>query len=135
MGRWDITGNEKMKKILLVISTLVIGAVLTSFVANSRLVKQPEENNDYIFYKSVVAWTEATESTTLYIFYKEGNGVRKYYSSCGDDREARTCMLYVKKNVLYKSSACNDFRRNYEYVAYYGDYYFNCDGGLPYMVE
>ena len=123
-----------MKKMLIIIAMVVVGTIFTSFDTNNSHFCKAETDNDYIFYTTVKAWTEATESTILYIYYKEGNGVRKYYSSCGDTR-SMTCLLYVKKNELYKSSACDDFRRNYKYLAYYGDYYFNCERGLPYMVE
>lgn len=123
-----------MKKVLFFIALLTISSVLTSFSTNNRHISETEANNDYVYYTAVKAWEEPTESTTLYIYYKEGNGVRKYYSSCGDDR-SMTCLLYVKKNELYKSSACNDFRRNYKYRTYHSTYYFNCERGLPYLVE
>lgn len=125
---------NQMKKMLIIFALVVTGTVLTSFDTNNHNLRKTDTDNDYIFYTTVKAWTEATESTILYIYYKEGNGVRKYYSSCGDSR-SMTCLLFVKKNVLYQSSACDDFRRNYKYIAYNGDYYFNCDKGLPYMVE
>lgn len=126
--------DNKMKKMLIIVTMVVTGAIFTSFDTNNSHFCKTGTDNDYVFYTTVKAWTEATESTILYIYYKEGNGVRKYYSSCGDSR-SMTCLLYVKKNVLYQSNACDDFRRNYKYLAYYGDYYFNCDKGLPYMVE
>ena len=125
---------NQMKKMLIIVTMVVVGAIFTSFDTNNSHFCKTGTDNDYVFYTTVKAWTEATESTILYIYYKEGNGVRKYYSSCGDDR-SMTCLLYVKKNVLYNSDACDDFRRNYKYIATYTDYYFNCDKGLPYMVE
>lgn len=125
-----------MKKLLLLSATAIVSIALTSFVINKQ---SPNEygtgvGNDYIYYTSVTAWSTATDSETYYIYYKEGNGVRKYYSSCGDTR-SMTCLLYVKENELYGSNTCKDFRRNYKYRIDYGAYYFNCSKGLPYMVD
>lgn len=93
---------------------------------------ESENGNEYIYYTSVTAWTGATESTTIYIYYKEGNGIRKYYTSCGDTK-SMSCLTFVGKNKLYKSDACNDFRYNYQYMAGYHRYFFNCN--LPYFTE
>ena len=97
--------------------------------------KGTRTGNDYIYYTSVIAWCTATDSETYHIYYKEGNGVRKYYSLCGDTR-SMTCLHYVKENKLYGSNACKDYRRNYKYRI--GDdkgCFFNCSKGLSYMVE
>lgn len=107
---------------------------MSSFVIINHHFNKTEMGNDYIFYTTVTAWIEETESTTLYIYYKEGNGVRKYYSSCGNS-ESMTCLLYVKENELFKSPSCKDYRRNYKYRTYHSAYYFNCNSGLPYMVR
>ena len=124
--------KRKMKKLIIAITAMVAVVTLSSFVFANHHSSKTEMGNDYIYYTKVTAWYEATESTTLYIYYKEGNGVRKYYSSCGDS-ESMTCLLYVGKNKNYQNRSCNDYRRNYKYRAYYKDYYFNCN--LPYMVE
>ena len=64
--------SNQMKKMLLIITLAVAGAVLTSFDTDNRHFREAETDNDYIFYTTVKAWTEATESTILYIYYKEG---------------------------------------------------------------
>lgn len=116
-----------MKKAFLLIVTLVISLALSSY-------RNADNSNDYIYYTSVTAWSSATDSEIYYIYYKEGNGVRKYYSSCGDT-SSMTCLLFVKENELYKSEECRDYRRNYKYRTYHSAYYFNCNKGLPYMVD
>ena len=103
------------------------------FNCNLPYFTEAVDDNGYKFHASVKAWDDPTEYTVLYIYYKEGNGVRKYYSSCNDDPDSKTCHLYVKRNKYYMSNDCNDYRRNYQYIASYHDYYFNCD--LPYFTE
>jgi hypothetical protein len=120
-----------MKKFFVFFSAMFAFYVLTSFVVSTKPISEPE--NDFIYYTSVTAWEDVTESITLHIYYKEGNGVRKYYTSCNDSRSG-VCYLYVEKNKLYNSSSCKDFRRNYRYNTAYGTpYYFNCN--LPYMID
>ena len=105
--------------------------ILSSFVINKYHSQKTDVSNDYIYYTRVTAWSDATNSTTIYIYYREGNGVRVYAFTFGSPSES-TCPSYypISKNPLYKSSSCKDFRRNYRYV---GDntHYFNCN--LPYM--
>lgn len=127
----------KMKKILFFFAIVIASVALTSFAINkqSSNEKGTRTGNDYIYYTSVIAWSTATDSETYHIYYKEGNGVRKYYSSCGDTR-SMTCLLSVKENELYGSNACKDFRRNYKYrTGGYHAWYFNCSKGLPNMVD
>ena len=115
---------------------VITGIALTAFSIYKQSPNEEDSGicNDYIYYTSVTAWSTATDSEIYHIYYKEGNGVRKYYSSCGDTR-SMTCLLYVKENELYGSSVCKDFRRNYKYLIQYPTYYFNCNKGLPYMVD
>lgn len=121
-----------MKKILFFFAALVAGITLTSFVANKSIPNKNEMNGEWTYHTSVTAWYEATESQTLYIFYKQGNGVRKYVASPN-----RNCTEYgrITLNGYYQNSSCKDYRRNYRYEMYpgapYAKYYFNAN--LPYM--
>ena len=121
-----------MKKIFFLLAALVAGVTLTGFVVNKCLPYKNEMKTEWTYHTSVTAWYEATESQTLYIFYKQGNGVRKYVASA-----TRDCSDYyrISLNELYRSNSCKDFRRNYRYVMYpgapYARYYFNAN--LPYM--
>jgi uncharacterized protein YxeA len=122
-----------MKKVILIIVALAVGVILTSFVRDYKYVENLDKGNDFVYYTRVEVWTEATESEINHIYYKEGNGVRKYYCTC-DDTKSTTCLLYIRKNELYRSNKCNDFRRNYQYCTYWGTpHYFNCK--LPYFTE
>lgn len=122
-----------MKKIYVLFVLLIVGIIVSGFDLTDYHSESFEKGNDFIYYTCVKAWTEATESQINYIYYKEGNGVRKYYCTC-DDTQNTTCLLYVKKNPLYKNEVCDDFRKNYKYCTYWGDpHYFNCD--LPLFVE
>lgn len=124
-----------MKKFIVLLAAVIIIVTLSSFAIikqHKTLSEKANLENDYIFYTTVTAWKEATESTTLYVYYKEGNGKRIYYTSC-DNTQSDVCHLYVEKNKLYQSDACKDFRHNYKYTAGYSHYYFNCN--LPYYTE
>lgn len=119
-----------MKKILIFFAVLAAGITLTSFMVNKQSSADNNMNNDWIYYKSVTAWTEATESQTIYIYYKEGNGVRKYtYENhkLSSDKIRGTCI--VSENEYYRDSTCKDFRHNYRW--YVCGCYFNAN--LPYM--
>lgn len=72
--------------------------------------------NDFEYYTSVTAWTDETESSTIYIFYKEGNGVRKYYTC--SVKNGYDIFYPVYKNECYRK--CNDYRRNYQYASSHG---------------
>lgn len=128
-----------MKRILFAFAVLVAGITLTSFVINEQSSKNENMENSWTYFKSVTAWLDATESKTLYIYYKQGNGVRRYvccenkYS--GDELyNVDYSHMTIRKNDLYRSSECRDYRRNYRYTSENGlfaVFYFNAD--LPYM--
>lgn len=86
------------------------------------------DHNGWIFFKSVKSWTEATVSATLYIYYREGNGIREYYSG---PREHGVCDEYdpIRMNPLYQSDACDDWRRDYYWITgpSHHLYYFNSE--------
>ena len=120
----------EMKKILLLFAAVVAGIALTSFVTLKQSATNNGMSNDWIYYTCVTAWTDATESQTIYIYYKEGNGVRKYtyenYKFSSDEIRG-TCI--VSENEYYRDSNCKDFRRKYRW--YVCGLYFNAN--LPYM--
>lgn len=125
-----------MKKVFLLVATIVASMALSSYDnANGRVVKT-EMGNEYIYYTEITAWREATESDTFYLFYKEGNGERKY-TVC-DSRNLDECFFshIIYDNELYHNSECKDYRKNYPYKFRSGGgftYYFNCK--LPYRKE
>lgn len=88
--------------------------------------------SDWIYYTSVTAWYEATESETLYIYYKQGNGVRKYMYSYYKESNFQGGYYYIEENPYYRDKNCRDFRKNYRYcTGIQPIYYFNAN--LPYM--
>ena len=126
------TGNKAMKKMLLILGVLMTGVMLTAFVSNKHVPNVKESGNDWIYYTSVKAWYSETEYTTLYIWYKEGNGVRVYgyvNSTYYSKNTTPGWQDVVETNRLYHSKECHDFRRNYRFLAGYK--VFNAD--LPKM--
>ena len=117
-----------MKKLWIVFIAVIATVTLSSFVINKNHDKQSNMSSDLVYYTSVTAWTDATESYTKYIYYREANGAREYLLAFSKDPTNRQ-YYSISKNPLYKSNACNDFRRNYRYESY--GYYFNCN--LPYF--
>lgn len=111
-----------MKKIIFTLVSVIAIATLTSFAIDRHHPQETDMGNDVIFHKSVEGWSTATRSTTLYIYYMEGNGEREYLCSLYSGSRS---FQHVKKNHLFRSKSCNDFRRNYQYISY--DHYFNCD--------
>ena len=114
------------------------GLALTSFVSKKQSSNKNDMGNEWTYHSSVTAWYEATESRTLYIYYKEGNGVRKY--ACVFKKYADKDLYQlslegydvVKENPLYNKKSCKDFRLNYRYMAGTDKlWYFN--GNFPYM--
>lgn len=120
---------------MFLIITSVIAVALLSLVTYQRMSNKVNNgDNDYIYHGRVTAWREATESTALYIYYKQGNGVRDYYAVTSEEQQYSNfpTYLYVFKNPDYQSAGCNDFRRKYKYYAgRYPKYYFNAT--LTYM--
>ena len=114
-----------MKKILLIVSLFVTLAALTGFVLNDHPSKDVEMGNEPEYYTSVTAWYDETESQTIYIFYKEGNGVREYYAC--SVKNGYDVFYNVTYNSCYRS--CNNYTRNYRYESRLG--YFNAN--LPKM--
>lgn len=118
-----------MKKILFIFAIIVTGFVLSSFGKNEQ---KNNVGNDWIYYGQITSWRATTESRTIYIWYKEGNGVRRYGAST--DRNGRPDTMFglgtVYLNPLYKSTECTDFRRNYRYAADCCDFF---NANLPYM--
>ena len=122
-----------MKKAIIVLATIVASLTLSSYNAANNQLKKTHTSNDYSYYTTITAWREATESETFYIFYKEGNGERKYIVT--DSRNLDDCFFghIIYDNEYYHSSRCNDYRRNYQYSfrsAGGFTYYFNSK--LPY---
>ncbi|MBP5548118.1 MAG: hypothetical protein J6X58_04400 [Bacteroidales bacterium] len=84
----------------------------------------PACKDGWVFHSTATAWYSATESRIVFIYYKEGNGERKYGYSIRED-----CVPdwddNVTTNYLYNSRDCDDFRKNYRYMAgpcwYFGD--------------
>lgn len=120
-----------MKKLIVALIAVLAVFTLSSFVINKHNSQKTNMNNGYDYYTRATAWSDENESTTIYIYYREGNGTRVYSFTFSAPGES-TCPSYysISKNPLYQSSSCNDFRRKYRYVGY-GTYYFNCN--LPYM--
>ena len=79
-------------------------------------LQMPNTVNGWTFYSTATAWMSATESEIIYIFYKQGNGVREYGFST-ENGSTPGMWDEVSKNELYQSSDCNDYRRNYRYTA------------------
>lgn len=125
-----------MKKLFVTLIAVIAVVTLSSFVIANHHSSKTEMGNDFIYYTKVTAWHEETDSYTIYIYYREGNGVRKYYSGRNPSISGGVASYEpIRKNSLYHSSACNDFRRNYRYVEGPSHYlmYFNCN--LPYFNE
>lgn len=114
-----------MKKVLFFIVVLVAGLALTSFVINKHSSKDKAMGNEMEYFTSVTAWYEETESHTIYIFFKEGNGVRKYYAC--SQKNGYDVFYDVSYNECY--GKCNDYTRKYKYECRMG--YFNAN--LPKM--
>ncbi len=139
MCRWDITGKKYMKKLFIIIAILMACVTLTSFIINEQSSNKKDMGNEWIYYKSITAWLDVTESKTLYIYYKQGHEVRKYvcceHHYSGDEiYNVKYFGMDIHKNDLYRSNECRDFRRNYRYTSENGlfaVFYFNAD--LPYM--
>ena len=87
-------------------------------------IQTPAYKDGWIFHSTATAWYSATESRLIFIFYKEGNGERKYGYSTSEGR-VPGWDDNVTTNYLYNSRDCDDFRRNYRYKAgscwYFGD--------------
>lgn len=126
-----------MKKIIIALTAMVAVVTLSSFVVNNHHSPKVELSDEsYTFYTTVTARSENTESFTIYISYRAINGGREYactYSDPNDGFGAK-CYYHIRKNPLYQSSACKDFRRNYKYMGGSNSpCYFNCN--LPYFKE
>ena len=128
-----------MKKILFLLTSMIVGTILTVFVIGIQPSKDNHSNNNWVYYTSTNAWLEATESKTIYIYYKQGNGVRIYCCSghkWGND-ELWNLNYYgsdISENPLFREKNCNDFRRNYKYRASTsGVSYMYFNANLPYM--
>ena len=125
-----------MKKALLLLTILTASIALTSFTTKEHLSNEIKSETEWVYYTTVTAWFiwDQTESAKLWIYYKEGNGVRKYgyvnsqyYRSPSDINPG----FYddVTRNECYKNPSCNDFTKNYQYKV--SNYVFNAN--LPYM--
>ena len=88
---------------------------------------------EWVYLTAVTAWykNDATESRTLYIWYKAGNGVRKYSISYRSQEDPGCCNPIVERNNCYRNSNCKGHVKNYQYEA--GYYVFNAY--LPYMMK
>lgn len=128
-----------MKKIFLFLTALIVGTTLTSFVIKAQSTIDNHSNSNWIYYTSTNAWLEATESKVIYIYYKQGNGVRKYCCSgykWGSDElwNLNYSGSDIIENPLFREKTCNDFRRNYQYRARtLGVSYMYFNAKLPYM--
>ena len=121
-----------MKKTLFLLGILVVGIALTSFATDKQTANKNGDGNEWKYFTTVKAWYSETESTTLYIWYKEGNGVRVYGYVDGSYSSKESTPGwddFVHNNKLYHSTEYKSFKRNYRYTA--GHYVFN--GFLPNM--
>lgn len=123
----------KMKNNFILAMALIITLSTSNNVRANGLLSKGD--NPFVYYTSITAWSETTESKTYYIFYKEGNGERKYVVF--HVRELDDCPFCgyedIYYNGCYQDANCNDFRKNYQYKTIFPDgmtYYFNCN--LPY---
>lgn len=108
-----------MKNKYFLIALITACLSLSSFTAEKCFGDNGSMGGDYIYYTDVVCWTSATESDTYSIYYKEGNGERKYAIYIG------YYYYDIHDNHYYNSAVCEDFRKYYQYVS--NDYYyFNC---------
>ena len=116
-----------MKKLFYFIIAIVAFTAFTGFVICQKDSIVDKMDNNWIYYCKATGWRDSTESETMYIFYKQGNGVREYAYSRHSESGP---FLTITKNKLYRSPECKDFRRNYRYVGGWA-LYFNAN--LPYM--
>lgn len=121
-----------MKKILFI--TAVIAAfTLTSFSRINHSINSNDMEHEWVYYTAVTAWSwyDATESRTFHIWYKAGNGVRKYgYSNSSQDMPWPDAI--VERNNCFRNSNCEGHVKNYQYQTC-NSYVFNAY--LPYMMK
>lgn len=134
MKQFEIMKLNGKKSSLKMIKILVVAIVSLTLSSYTGVIKSGG-GNPWLFYSSITAWREATESETYYIFYKEGNGERKYVIFLVRDLDECPFCSYeeIVYNGYFQDSNCNDFRKNYQYKTVFPDgmtYYFNCS--LPY---
>lgn len=113
-----------MKKIIFFSAALVVGVLLTSFVLNKETHNKNEMPEGWSYYTTVTGWDayDPTESKTFKIYYKQGNGVRKYAAEFWGGYQIVTENSY---------RGYSDYRGKYRYQA--GNYLFNAN--LPYMAK
>ena len=122
-----------MKRIFFALTILIAFVTLSSFVMDNHHSPMTEMGNDFIYFTSTTAWRTATDSETIYIFYKEGNGVRSYYMSCDRNPDF---YYNIRSNSCYRQKNCNDYRRNYRYQAVgCGGFTWLFNANLPYRKE
>ena len=115
-----------MKKILFVLGLFATYFALSGFTADKQISNEQNDNDGWKYYTSVKAWYSKTESTVLYIWYKEGHGVRiyGYVNSQYNSKNATPGWNdIVETNKLYHSKSYKSFKRDYQYTA--GNYVFN----------
>ncbi|MBQ9545904.1 MAG: hypothetical protein IJU90_01265 [Bacteroidales bacterium] len=120
-----------MKKILFI--TAVIAAfTLTSFSRINHSINSNDMETEWVYYTAVTAWYkyDATESRTLHIWYKAGNGVRKYGCSTSSQSTPGIWDI-VERNNCFRNSNCEGHVKKYQYQA--SNYVFNAY--LPYMMK
>lgn len=96
---------------LLIVALYMTYATLTGFSPNNPSSKEMVIGNEMEYYTSVTAWYDETDSRTIYIFYKEGNGVRKYYAC--SVKNGYDVFYNVTYNPCYRK--CNNYTKNYRY--------------------
>lgn len=115
-----------MKKTLFAFFAMLMSVLLSSSAMNKPQSNEQDIQDNYIYYSKVNAVNRDSGTETIYIYYKKDiSGKRNYYY-------ARTypnpsSYNYIYKNPLFRNSACNDYRRNYEYQGGSGEgnYFFS----------